>query len=154
MSEVESTRQAGNMRQEVYRTILATQERFAYFFLAASGSAIGLAIAQTRDGPLACWMLPMGVAVLCWGVSFYLGCEHLLFKARILIANWRTLDIEQGTHPITASNPELAQPALERLRKNAESDNAMSRRYGRGQYVLFLLGAVSYLLGHVQRLCV
>lgn len=140
-------------QQETYRTVLARQERFAFFFLAASGSAIGLALAKTDQGPPAVWMMPVGLAVVCWGVSFYLGCEHLLHQVRVVLANFRTLDIEQGTEPITASNPELAQPALERLRANADRDNVTSRRFGRGQFVAFLLGAVFYVLGHVQRIC-
>jgi hypothetical protein len=144
---------ANNMRPEIYRTILAGQERFAYFFLTASGSAIALAFLKTEGQVPACWMIPIGLAVLCWGISFYRGCEHVLHQRKVLLANWKTLDITSGTEPTTRANPEMAQPAVERLRDRAMQDNDASRRYGRQQYVLFLLGAVFYALAHVQHLC-
>jgi hypothetical protein len=152
-SDGKGAKAAASMRQEIYRTILAGQERFAYFFLAASGSAIAFAFIRTDGHSPACWMLPIAVAVLCWGLSFYRGCEHLLFQRKVLLANWKTLNIQGGMEPLTSGDPTLAASALERLRENADKDNRESRAYGRQQYVLFLLGALFYGLGHVQHLC-
>ncbi len=87
------------IRTEIHRTITAAQERFTYFFLAASVSAGVFAVIRTDRHAPAAWMLPIGLSLACWGTCFYLGCEHLLL-----------------------------------------------------QYRLFLLGAVLFLLGHIQRL--
>src|SRR5262249_11667135 len=134
------------------RAILALQERFAYFFLAASGSAIAFAIVRTEGLPVASWMIPIGVAVLCWGLSFWQGCELLRSKTSTLLRNWKSLEIRNGGEPITTTNPELAAPARERLASDAAQDKKKTRSSGRAQYVLFLLGAASYLAGHILRL--
>lgn len=138
---------------EVYRAINAAQERFNYFFLAASGSAIVFALGRTEGQVVACWMLPVVIAIVLWGVSFFLGSEHLLFKSKIMLINLRSLEIEKGANPTVATNSELKGPALRKLREEADKENAKSRRYGRAQYLTFLAGAVFYLLGHIQRFC-
>lgn len=137
------------IRAEIYKATIATQERFAYFFLAASGSAIAFALLRTEGQIPRVWMLPVCLALVCWGISFYLGCEHLLSRSKVLIANWRVLDMQAGAPD--AKN-ELQVEAATRLQQAAERDNANSRRFGRWQYYLFLLGAIFYVLGHIQRL--
>jgi len=141
-----------DMRPDVYRSILAWQERFAYFFLAASGSAITFALVRTEGQPPSPWMIPVGLAVICWGASFWLGCEHILSKSKALLRNWKALSIEEGSEPITKAHPELVQPALDRFAADAKRDDERTRATGRSQYLLFLLGAIFYLVGHVQHL--
>ena len=113
--------ESDGVRRELYQRILATQERFAYFFLAASGSAIAFALVRTEDQPPARWMLPVGVALVCWGVSFTsVSGRAPPVQGEVLLGNWKSLDVQQGTERITASNPSLVEPALERLRTKAE----------------------------------
>lgn len=138
--------------EEVYRAAQASQERYAYFFLAAAGSAIGFAVVRTEDTAAHGWMVPVGVAVALWGASFYSGCQHLLYRGSNLRANVALLEIRQGRDPEVGTDPRMIEAAasgvMEAVDKNAKNQHA----YGRGQYYLFLAGAGCYLLGHVWRI--
>ena len=62
---------------EVYRTLREAQGRYTYFLLAAAGAGIALAVNETHRAELAWSQLPLGLAVLNWGSSFFCGCRYL-----------------------------------------------------------------------------
>ena len=147
-SEPKARTTAADLRKEV----LSAQERFNYFFLTLNGSAITFALVRTESQHPAIWMIPVAVAIACWGAGFYFGCEHLLLKIKIILGNLQYLTIKGGAKSNPAAKFETAETAMQQLRANAESDNERSRSYGRRQYGLFLIGAVFYIVAHVQRL--
>ena len=52
---------------ELYKQHQASQDRYTYFLLAASGAAIGFAIQQNR------WIIAFMVVSSCWRVNCLLG---------------------------------------------------------------------------------
>lgn len=56
---------------ELYRAHRTAQDKYTYFILAAAGAAIAFALNQTHDATLSWFKLPLGAAVLCWGLSFF-----------------------------------------------------------------------------------
>src|SRR6266545_1700325 len=79
--------------RELWIKVLALQERFSYFVLAASGSAAVFAVVKTGDEPRGCWILPAMVAVLTWGVSFFLSAWHLQLKVMVLLGDRKAFQI-------------------------------------------------------------
>ena len=114
---------------EVYRTLTDAEIRYPYFLLAAAGAGIGLATSQTQAVALAWRQIPLGGAVMLWGLSFFFGCRHLLFSIAALRANFELLRISAGKHP-DIQTPLLQSAAQEPMRRIMEGHGGRSNRYG------------------------
>jgi hypothetical protein len=58
---------------ELHKAHRDSAEKYIYFLLAAAGAAIAFAATQTQSATLTWIKLPLGLAVLCWGMSFSAG---------------------------------------------------------------------------------
>lgn len=65
--------------REVYRALREAQNNYTYFLLAASAAAISLALTQTQGAIIRLAHIPLGLAVLSWGLSFFCGCRNLSY---------------------------------------------------------------------------
>ena len=61
---------------EVYRQHRVSQDKYAYFLLAAAGAAIAFSLNQTHSAALSRSHWSLAGAGLCWGLSF-LGLSKL-----------------------------------------------------------------------------
>ncbi len=67
----------GDNQLELARMLRTGQDKYTYFLLAAAAAAIGLALNRTHGNAFALTMIPLGLAVTSWGVSFYFGCTKV-----------------------------------------------------------------------------
>ncbi len=137
---------------EVYRALRDAQMRYAYFLLAASGAAIGLAVNQTRTAALRWAEMPLGVAVTMWGLSFFFGCRHLAYVGSTLYANVELLRVQRGKHPDVGSHPEMIAAASDGIRAGIQTNADRGSRYARWQFRLLIAGALFYLAWHVGQM--
>jgi hypothetical protein len=137
---------------ELWGKILALQERFSYFFLAASGSAIVFTITRTEGQRPACWMLPALAAVLTWGASFFLSACHLQIKVQAILGDWKSIHVRLGRDAHTRDNPTLKESVLQKLDRDKRVRDKRSALFGRWAFYLFLIGGAFYLVAHIQRL--
>jgi hypothetical protein len=72
---------------EVYKQHREVQNQYTFCLLAASGAAIAFAVNQTQNAVISWSMIPLGAAVLCWGISFYCGCCYLNYAESVLYSN-------------------------------------------------------------------
>lgn len=134
---------------EVYRAQRDSQTRYTYFLLTAVGAAIALTINQTHELPLTESQIPLGLAVLCWGLSFIFGCMHLRYTSVILGANGELLQVQAGTHALAGTDPAKIAYGSERLREIIEKNNNRSSNFSNLQFRLLILGAIFYITWHV-----
>ena len=134
---------------EVYRALREAQNRYSYFLLAAGGAAIGLAVNQTQTAALSWSQVPLAVAVVLWGLSFYFGCRHLAYMGSSLYANFAIFQIEHGAYPGVGAHPSLIAAATAGVRDAIESNSKKALRYARWQSSFLIAGALAYLAWHV-----
>ena len=79
---------SNDLLKEVYQQFRTSQDKYSYFLLAAAGAAIGFALTQTQGKPLSWSQLPLALAVVCWGLSFYFGCYFIEHITSSLYANF------------------------------------------------------------------
>lgn len=84
---------------DLHKAHSQAQEKYTYFLLAAAGAAIGFAVQKTEGLPLSWWLLPVGIATVIWGASFYCGCKNLDRVSAATSANFNLLQLMQGSHP-------------------------------------------------------
>lgn len=136
-------------QREVFRVLRESQSKYTYFLLAAAGAAIGFSLSQTKEVSLAWSQVPLGLAVLLWGVCFFCGCRHLAYVNSALYANAVLLKIESGQHPEVGNHPQRMQAASEGVRNAIEQNSESANRLGHWQFRSLVAGAVFYIIWHV-----
>ena len=122
--------------QEAHREAL---DKYTYFLLAGAGAAIGFALNQTHDVTLSWSKLPLGVAVLCWGLSFYFGCRHTSM----------VIEVIHRTYHFESMRPRLDPTTVEEI---LYQRNNYARKAGRNQVRQFgflIAGAVLYIFWQI-----
>jgi len=132
-------------RLELHKAHREGQEKYIYFLLAAAGAAIAFAITQTQTATITLSKIPLGLAVLCWGLSFFFGCQQVLQSSNLLQQNYQLLRMQGGLHPDFPSDP--ASVAV--IEKYLNEQVNKSGHYGRWQFFLLISGAVFFIIWHV-----
>ena len=140
---------ATELQQEVYRANRDLQSRHAYFLLTAAGAGIALAVNQTHSAALSWLQASLGLAVLCWSLSFFCGCRQLDYVSLTLSANLELLRFQSGTHPEAGLNPRLIQAASEGILSAAESNSNSASTFANWQFRLLVWGGLLYVVWHV-----
>ena len=139
---------------EVYRQFRTSQDKYTYFLLAAAGTAIGFSVHRTEGMRLSWWMIPLGIGVLCWGVSFWAGCLHLQYMASSLYANIGLLKVQAGTHEHLPPNPTplVRQIAAQGIGDAIASNSKKTAFYAWLQFRSLLAGAIFFIGWHISTL--
>ncbi len=134
---------------EVYRQLRTSQDKYTYFLLAAAASAVALSVNRTTGATLSYWQTPLGLAVLCWGLSFYFGCRHIAYVNSTLYTNSVLLRVQGGTRPVAGRSPQAIAADAERITREMEANSEDANRYGHWQFRLLICGALLYIVWHV-----
>jgi hypothetical protein len=131
-----------DFQKEVYQQFRNSQDKYTYFLLAAAGAAIGFAITQTQGKPLSWTQLPLALAVIFWGLSFYYGCYFIEYITSSLYANIELLIIQDGNHLDVGMNPELISAASEGIRDALKNNSKETQRFATLQLHFLFYGAI------------
>lgn len=134
---------------EVFRALREAQNKYTYFLLAAAGAAIGLAVNQTRDVSVALPQVPLALAVLCWGLSFFFGCRNLAYVNSGLYANADLFRVQRGKHPLVGTDLDKILAASEGIREAVKHNSNWANRFSHRQFRFLVAGAVLYVVWHV-----
>ena len=134
---------------EAYRQLRTSQDKYVYFMLAASASAIAYALNRAQDRSLSLSLIPWGVALVLWGLSFYFGCINLAYVNSTLYANIELIRIQRGTHPKAGNNPEIVEAASKGVSLAIESNSDKANRFGHLQFWFFILGVMAYVVWQI-----
>ena len=75
------------------------QEKYVYYLIAISVSAIGFSVYKTENQELRITLIPLAFAVICWSISIFLGLKFLKYVISVLYANNDYFAIIKGNHP-------------------------------------------------------
>jgi hypothetical protein len=131
--------------KELIERFYISQERNAYFLLAAAASAIGFAITQAKVEPITYMHIPLGLSVLSWAVSFYCGQQFIQWSISAV-----------GKNADYLSNnflPELPENVKkEAFHKSVAHHARKMRLHGKTQINFLLLGAICYIAYHILKM--
>ena len=134
---------------EFYKLHRVGQDKYTYFLLAVAAAAIGFAVQKTEGLCFSWWLLPVALAVVSWGVSFFFGCKNLIWVQTSLGANYNLLRLRKGIHPEQPQHPDEKDAAIhgvkEALRKNSNS----AQFYGIWQFRSLVAGAIFFIAWRV-----
>ncbi|MES1191475.1 MAG: hypothetical protein ABUS47_10395 [Steroidobacter sp.] len=134
---------------ELYRQHHTAQDKYTYFLLAVVGAAIGFAVNETHSMKMAMSQIPLALAVICWGLSFFFGCKQLQYVRRVLWDNSDLLKIEFGKHELVGMNPELIKLTADIARKSLADGAKRAIIFDRLQFRFLITGVIFYLGWHI-----
>jgi hypothetical protein len=135
--------------RELWLQHRAGQDKYTYFLLAITASAIAFAVQKTSDSTFSWSMAPLGLAVLAWGGSFYCGCKNLIWVQTALMANYNLLQLRGGIHPQQPDHPVLSEAAMRGVHSALSSNVDRAQSYALSQFRLAIAGALLFLGWHV-----
>lgn len=133
----------------IYTQFRGSQEKYAYFMLAASGACIAFAVTRTQGDTLSTLHALVGIGVLSWAASFYCGCQHLRYLGSATYANFDLVRVQAGRHPEVGNIPSYIEAASEGIRIAIERNDKKSVFHAKAQFRLLIAGALFYLAWHV-----
>ena len=134
---------------EIHRQHRTGQDKYSYFLLAVTASAVAFSVKRTDGLKITYSLIPLGAAVLLWGVSFYFGVKNLLWVQTSIFANYSLLQLQKGVHPEQPDHPQILEVAIRGVRSAFESNIKNAQFYGIWQFRLLITGAIFFLLWHV-----
>ena len=140
---------AQNDLRQIHNQLRTMQDKYTYFLLAIAASAIALSVQITKDATMSTNLIPLGLAVLSWGGSFYIGCRYLQYTQAYLIANHAYLQVKQGAHPDVGNNQEYINAASQGIKEAMEKSAETIGKLGNRQFQLLVLGGILYILWHL-----
>lgn len=124
-------------KKEINNLLHQNQSQFVYLLLAIDISAIGFAINRTIDIQPNWKELLLGLALLCWGISFLCGCSFIEIKSKVFIGNLKMFD-----------QPHKRRYSKEGLDKISERGVG---KYKRLKYYLYS-GIILFLIWHLIKI--
>ena len=141
-------------KKQIHSQLRTMQDKYTYFLLAVSASAIALSVQITKDDIFSINLIPLGLAVIFWALSFYFGCRYIQYIQSYLFANYAYLNIKDGVHPKVGNNPMAIDIASEgtmiAMEKNAESASS----FGKWQFRFLILGGSFYIIWHLLEMAI
>ncbi|HHF3072500.1 TPA: hypothetical protein ACPJ1I_004616 [Vibrio diabolicus] len=128
-----------------------SREKIIYFVLAASGSAIGFAMTQTKMEAFQSHHYIWLAAIFLWATSFLCGIKALDYQKQLTLNNAMSLRSER-VPPSELKLPQGPLPPKQALSIVYEQANKRFNLYERAQLYTLLLGALVYISWHVVRM--
>lgn len=125
------------------------QEKYVYYVIALSVSSIAFSVYQTTGRHLEWSHVPLGVAVLNWGLSVFCGLRFLAYVISTLRSNIDYNDILLGHHPDIGDHPQNIKAASSGVMKAIQINSRRAKRLFRWQEYFFYLGIVLFLFWHI-----
>jgi hypothetical protein len=93
--------------------------------------------------------VPLAVAVLFWGTSFYSGCMLVRYGLSNLFANFDLLRVQAGRHPKAGTDPDVIEAASEGILEAMQGNDTVLKRWSHAQFRCLIAGAVLYVAWHI-----
>lgn len=134
---------------ELHKEFREKQEKYAYYLVALCVASIGFSVTQTTGQPLKWIQLPLGLAVLFWGISIICGLKFIGLIVFSIYRNSAYMDMVQGRDDIAGTNPHYIEIGKEVFRKGTEKLSKNSIALYNWQERLFYLGILFFIVWRI-----
>ncbi|QQU02358.1 hypothetical protein [Myroides odoratus] len=138
-----------NTQFNIQKEFREKQEKYVYYLIALSVSAIGFSIYKTNNQSLNIFQIPLAVAVVCWSISIFCGLKFTKYVISSLYANSSYFDIIKGEYPDINNNQEMIKIAIEAFKKAMNTNSLAMKRYFSWQGYLFYAGIIFFIVWHI-----
>jgi hypothetical protein len=138
-----------SLQEQMMHQFREQQQKFVYYIVALSVTAIGFSVYKTTGSPLKCSQIPLGLAILCWGGSIAFGITFLRYTIAGIYNNYEYLNLLKGFDSQIGSDPARINHAAGVMKKIMDKNSDIASKYSKWQMRLFYSGVVSFLAWHI-----
>jgi hypothetical protein len=139
-------------------SLASAEEKYAYYLLAIAAAAVAYAMERTTNVTIHWTDSLLGLAVLCWALSFWAGCRNRQHRLSTDARNFGTALMQRMGEAELASG--VAGPQTEHVRQLIDqfvaTEHAASNKTAREalscygwQFRLLVLGGVFFMIWHI-----
>jgi len=136
-------------KEEIKKEHRSQTTKFVYYLIALCIAAIGFSITQTSGQSLNNVHIPLGIAVLLWSISIYIGFAFIKSRLNLLYANNLYLDILEGNVDDFNKSQGHQEYAAELTMNDIKRINKKYEKHLYIQEILFYFGVISFVIWHV-----
>lgn len=137
---------------ELYKVYSQKQERYTYYIVALSIACIGYAVHQTTGLGYSRSQVLLGMAVLFWAISAYLGLRHSQLATSTVYTNMGLLKIGAGQDEIAGTDPQRIRIGQSTVTGIIKDYQKKASRVSVWQNRLFYVALILYLLWHLYEM--
>lgn len=138
-----------DIQADLIKQFREQQQKYAYYIIALCVAGIGFAVQKTMGVPLKQTQIPLGVSILCWGISIYCGLQFLGVQIAGLYKNSELINISEGRNPISGTHPQKIKIGVETILEIMEGDSSVAMRLAQWQNRLFYFGILCFVAWRV-----
>jgi len=138
-----------DLRLELSKQSRESHDKYDYWLLAVAASAIALAVHDTENATLQWSQMPLGCAVILWGISFFFGCRKQIGTQLALGAHDTKLQIQSGIFPATSTDANNIRFGVQTVTTWLNENEDRLRRAKRAQFGTLIAGCICFLGWHV-----
>jgi hypothetical protein len=139
-------------QKEVQRQFREQQQKFNYYILALSVTAIGFSIYNTTGKQLHWTQIPLALSIMSWGLSIFFGFRFLKYVLNTLFANNQYFEIIKGNDPKVGNHPEMKNIAIDAIKTVMSNNSVKAKSFSRWQERLFYIGILLFIVWHVTEM--
>ena len=140
-----------DVKFEIYRSLSQLQEKFVFYIIALNVAAIGFAVYLTLDKPLVLTQIPLGIAVVSWGLSIWFGTSYLKKLIESKSINFEMLKLE-GNRTLINQNDYAAKS--NDLMEEDQQIHIKIIQYLKYHEIFFYAGIICFLAWHFLQMAV
>lgn len=115
------------------------QQKYVYYIIALSVTAIGFSIYQSTGHTLTWYKIPLGIAILCWGLSIHKGLTYM--------RNW--LDMLANNVDLLSADEEKDLELVEEIIQSMDDDDVDGTKLWKWQQNFFYIATSSFIIWHI-----
>lgn len=136
-------------QKELMKEFMQQQDKYCYFIISISVTAIGFSIYQTTGRELNWAQIILALANLCWAISIFFGLRNRAYVISTIYANKSYLDVLDGVYPDVGTNPKLIKLASEGIMNAMQSNSDKAGKLMDWQDRLFYSGIIFFIVWHI-----
>ena len=136
-------------QKELRQQFRQQQEKYIYYLIALSVTAIGFAVHKTSGVSMKWIQLPLGLSVLAWGLSIFTGLKFLGYSISALYTNNAYFEVIKGNDPMVGNHLQKKKIATDTLLEVMKKNSDTASKYAEWQNRLFYSGVVLFLVWHI-----
>jgi hypothetical protein len=139
---------------EIYKQLTTAQEKYIYFLLAASASAIGFAMTQTKAESLSMSHILLAFAILSWVISFFSGLKSIENTNEAMSHNFTHIQFVSTLERYERSKQvdDLIEKAKSDTDTAIKKKNKLLNIFKPLQSYSLIFGALFYIIWHIVRM--
>ena len=127
-------------RSEFFTEFNSSQNQYVYFIIGLDAAAIAYAIGKTDQRIFEWPLLPLGLAIIAWGISLYAGIQFQQLKKGGIMLEINALDMQEDI-----SDKVKQEAKLEELMKEAKVNQGKMYKFYNLLNYLFFSGVLLFI---------